>query len=109
MGSAADRQCVSAVAAVRGSSDKRTIPGVVISDALLSDVREARDGRMARRFFSELAAKQLAIFRGLGFAGGYLGGVHAMEDVQAVLDTERTFGPDDWRHLCAGDSVSVER
>src|SRR5688572_8840438 len=41
---------------------KRTIPGVVISDALF----RACEGRDAA-FFKELAAKQIAIFKGLGF------------------------------------------
>jgi methylenetetrahydrofolate reductase (NADPH) len=79
---------------------KRTIPGVVISDALF-DVceRHAASPDKGASFFRELAAKQLAIFRGLGFAGGYLGGVHRMEDVDAILDVESTFARDDWKQF----------
>jgi len=73
---------------------KRTIPGVVISDALLAEC-ERRDGR----FFKELAAKQIAIFRGLGFAGAYLGGVHRIEDVEEILAIEASFAAHDWKQF----------
>ncbi|HEX8522519.1 MAG TPA: methylenetetrahydrofolate reductase C-terminal domain-containing protein [Tepidisphaeraceae bacterium] len=79
---------------------KRTIPGVVISDQLFDLCeKHAEDADRGASFFRELAAKQLAIFRGLGFAGGYLGGVHRMNDVTAVLETEKTFAPDDWKQF----------
>ena len=88
---------------------KRTIPGVVISDALF-DVCEKRaaDADKGAAFFRELAAKQLAIFRGLGFAGGYLGGVHRIEDVEAILDIERSFAPDDWKQFARDIQYPVE-
>ena len=87
-------------AAVARFFRKRTIPGVVISDSLF-DVceRHATGADRGAALFRELAAKQLAIFRGLGFAGGYLGGVHKMEDVDAILDVEGTFAPDDWKQF----------
>lgn len=77
---------------------RQTIPGVVISDALFERCQRFMDGPdRGGSFFKELAAKQLAIFRGMGYAGAYLGGVHAIEDVEAVLDLEATFSPDDWK------------
>ena len=79
---------------------RKSIPGVVISDELMRPLPAAR--RKADRgagFFTELAAKQLAIFRGLGFAGGYLGGVHTIESLQAILDLETSFAPDDWKQF----------
>src|SRR4051812_12861284 len=79
-------------AAVARFFRKLTIPGVVISDSLFEQCeRHASDADGGAAFFRELAAKQLAIFRGLGFAGGYLGGVHNIDDVRAILDTERSF------------------
>jgi methylenetetrahydrofolate reductase (NADPH) len=75
---------------------KKTIPGVVVSDALWEEC-EKHEGDA--RFFKELAAKQIAIFRGVGFAGAYLGGVHTIEDVNAVLDIEATFSKDDWKQF----------
>jgi len=79
---------------------KQTIPGVVISDRL-SEICEQQADSLDRgkSFFCELAAKQIAIFRGLGFAGGYLGGVHAIEDVHAILDVEASFADDDWKEF----------
>jgi methylenetetrahydrofolate reductase (NADPH) len=53
------------------------IPGVVVSDALW-EVCQIQSGSPDRgkAFFLELAAKQIAVYRGLGFRGVYLGGVH---------------------------------
>lgn len=87
-------------AAVARFFRKRTIPGVVISDSLFEQCeKHAKDSDKGAAWFKELAAKQLAIFRGLGFAGGYLGGVHKIEDVRAILDIEATFARDDWRQF----------
>jgi methylenetetrahydrofolate reductase (NADH) len=76
------------------------IPGVVISDDLFDRCqRQSRSLDHGAAFFKELAAKQLAVFRGLGFAGGYVGGVHTIEDLQAILECESSFAPDDWRQF----------
>jgi methylenetetrahydrofolate reductase (NADPH) len=96
-------------AAVARFFRKRTIPGVVISDSLFEVCeKHAADADKGQKFFRELAAKQLAIFRGLGFAGGYLGGVHRIEDVQAILDIERSFAPDDWKQFAREIQYPVE-
>lgn len=77
---------------------KGTIPGVVISNALFEECQQqAKSPDHGSTYFKELAAKQLAIFRGLGFTGAYLGGVHSIEDVHSVLQTEMSFAPDDWK------------
>jgi methylenetetrahydrofolate reductase (NADPH) len=52
-----------------------------------------------KRFFAELAAKQLAVLRGLGFAAGYLGGIHKLESLEEVLRHLDSFAPDDWRQF----------
>jgi methylenetetrahydrofolate reductase (NADPH) len=83
-------------AAVARFFRKQTIPGVIISDSLLEEC-ERRAGDAA--FFRELAAKQIAVFRGLGFAGGYLGGVHKIEDVGAIVEMERSFAAADWKQF----------
>jgi methylenetetrahydrofolate reductase (NADPH) len=76
------------------------IPGVVISERLFDECeRHAQGWDRGKAFFRELAAKQLAIFRGLGFAGGYLGGVHAIEELYAILDLESSFAGDDWKQF----------
>lgn len=79
---------------------KKSIPGVVISDELMDHCqRHIGSPDRGASFFTELAAKQLAIFRGLGFAGGYLGGVHTIESLQAILDLESSFAKDDWKQF----------
>jgi methylenetetrahydrofolate reductase (NADPH) len=96
-------------AAVARFFRKRTIPGVVISDSLFAICeKHALSPDKGQQFFRELAAKQLAIFRGLGFAGGYLGGVHNIEDVQAILDFERSFSRDDWKQFAREIQHPVE-
>lgn len=79
---------------------KQTIPGVVISNELneLCE-RHARSPDRGAAYFTELAAKQLAIFRGLRFAGGYLGGVHSIEQLHAILDKEQSFAEEDWKQF----------
>ena len=77
---------------------EQTIPGVAISDELFEICQErASSPDRGKAFFLELAAKQLAIFRGLGYRGGYIGGVHRVGEVERILQIERGFGPDDWR------------
>ena len=51
------------------------LAGCVVSDELLEKCEKYAAGPdKGQAFFRELAAKQLAVFRGLGFAAGYLGG-----------------------------------
>lgn len=76
------------------------IPGVVVSEDLLKLCERMGAGPdKGKRFFYEFAAKQIAIFRGLGYRGAYLGGIHEYAPVQAILDIEKSFGPDDWKEF----------
>ena len=86
---------------------EQRIPGVVVSDELAElCARHESSTDRGRAFFLELAAKQLAVYRGLGYRGGYLGGVHSIQDVQRVLDLERSFGREDWRQFAREISYS---
>lgn len=79
---------------------EQTIPGVAISDELYEICqRHASSPDKGKRFFLELAAKQLAVYRGLGYRGGYIGGVHKIEEINSLLEIERSFGSDDWRQF----------
>ena len=51
--------------------------------------------------FLELAAKQVAVARGLGYAGVYLAGQRNAREVDSVLEMADRYGPDDWRGLAA--------
>jgi methylenetetrahydrofolate reductase (NADPH) len=72
------------------------IPGIDIPDALLEVAeREGASPDKGKSFFLELAARQVAIARGLGYAGAYLGGTSKAGDFAAVLDRAAAYGSDD--------------
>jgi methylenetetrahydrofolate reductase (NADPH) len=74
------------------------IPGVVVSDELADlCARHGAAPDRGRAFFLEFAARQISIYRGLGYRGVYLGGVHAVEDVRTILDLADRHGAEDWR------------
>jgi len=71
------------------------IPGCVVSDELLAAIETAAAGPdKGKGFFLELAAKQVAIARGMGFRGAYLAG-HSLPaaDVDKILALAETFAP----------------
>jgi len=70
------------------------IPGVVVTDEFLAWAKD-RD----RAFFLDLAAKQIAIARGNGFAGVYIGGHLQAEEYEQLFRTADSFAPDDWREF----------
>jgi methylenetetrahydrofolate reductase (NADPH) len=76
------------------------IPGAIVTDELLELVeREAASPDKGRSFFFGLAAKQIAIARGLGFRGAYLGGHLDPADYDEILQRADAFAPDDWRQF----------
>jgi len=84
------------------------IPGVAISDALAERAEhEAASPDKGKAFFLGLAARQVAIARGLGYAGAYLGGTSRAQDLVGVLDRAAAFGPNDWRAFVREDSWAL--
>ncbi len=76
------------------------LAGCVVSDALLADAEKYAAGPdKGKKFFYELAAKQLAVFKGLGFAAGYLGGIAKPEVFSQIIELAESYGPDDWRQF----------
>ena len=76
------------------------IPGVVVTRELLELCeRHGQSPDRGQAFFHEFAARQIAIYRGLGFRGAYLGGVHDFPTCEKILALERTFAPDDWKQF----------
>ena len=74
------------------------IPGIVVTDDLLALVeRQAESPDNGRAFFVDLAAKHVALARGLGFDGVYLGGNMPAATFGEILELAGSFGPDDWR------------
>lgn len=79
---------------------QQRIPGVVVSDALLALCRKhGASADKGAAFFHELAAKQVAVYRGLGYRGAYLGGVHRLADIDRILEVEQSFAADDWKQF----------
>jgi methylenetetrahydrofolate reductase (NADH) len=73
------------------------IPGVVVTDELLALVeRHAAAPDKGQAFFVDLAAKHVAVARGLGFAGVYIGGHMSAETFDAILDSADRYAGDDW-------------
>ena len=76
----------------------RRIPGVVISDELAALCEaKAREPDRGRAWFLDLAAKQIAVYRGLGYRGAYVGGIHSRAELDALLARADGFGPEAWR------------
>ena len=73
------------------------IPGCVVSDELLAQAERYGAGEdKGREFFVDLAAKQVAIARGLGFSGAYIGGHMPIGTYDEILDRSEQFKGDDW-------------
>ena len=74
------------------------LAGCVVSDTLLADIEKYTSGEdKGKKYLQEFAAKQLAVFRGLGFKGGYLGGLGKPEQFFEIIELSETFSPDDWK------------
>ena len=73
------------------------IPGVVVSDELLALVeRYAAGADKGRAFSIDLAAKHVAVARGLGFDGVYLGGHMPASTFGEILDRAGSYAETDW-------------
>jgi len=89
---------LSAAAARYFHADK--IPGCIVTDELLAlSERQAQSADQGKQFFLELAAKQCAIAKGLGFRGVYLGGHLRYEDYERILEVTDSFGENDWKEF----------
>ena len=86
------------------------IPGIVVSDELLELAeRHGASPDKGRAFFVDLASKHLAVVRGLGYDGVYLGGHMPAETFGEIIDRADAFGADDWRDARARDPVPASR
>lgn len=74
------------------------LAGCVVTDELMELCNKYGGGPdKGRKFFLELAAKQLAVLKGLGFSAGYLGGLSKSETFGEILALLDQFGPQDWQ------------
>ena len=76
------------------------IPGVVVSPALLELCEEQEKSEdKGKEFFHEFAAKQIAVYKGLGYRGAYLGGISNISVIKKIIEIEKTFSSDDWKQF----------
>jgi methylenetetrahydrofolate reductase (NADPH) len=76
------------------------IPGVVVSNELLAECeRHGKDADEGKSFFIELAARQIAIFKGLGYRAGYLGNIEDAGDAERIWTLANSYAPDDWKQF----------
>ena len=69
------------------------LAGCVVSDELLRQTGTYSAGPdKGKKFCQELAAKQLAVFKGLGFAAGYLGGIHKADGFGPIIELAESYG-----------------
>jgi methylenetetrahydrofolate reductase (NADPH) len=79
---------------------KNQVPGCVVNDSLYELACKYSAGPdKGRGFFIELAARQLAAFKGLEFAGGYLSGMTKAETFFEVIEKSKSFGENDWKEF----------
>jgi methylenetetrahydrofolate reductase (NADPH) len=72
------------------------IPGCVVSDELLAQAEKYGGGEdKGREFFVDLASKQVAVTRGLGYNGAYIGGHMPIATYDEILDRAAAIG-DGW-------------
>jgi methylenetetrahydrofolate reductase (NADPH) len=84
------------------------IPGIEIPKALLERAeQEAASPDKGKSFFLDVAARQVAIARGLGYAGAYIGGTAKAAEFAAILDRAAAYGPDDWREFAREDAWAM--
>jgi methylenetetrahydrofolate reductase (NADPH) len=76
------------------------LAGCVVSDKLLETIEKYAAGPdKGKKFCQEFAAKQLAVFKGLGFAAGYLGGIHKADGFGPIIELAESYGENDWREF----------
>ncbi len=85
---------------VAGMFNRGEIPGCIVSDELLAEITKYAAGPdKGKRYFRELAAKQLAAFKGMGFAAGYIAGPSKPEIFAEIIDIAESFAEDDWKQF----------
>jgi methylenetetrahydrofolate reductase (NADH) len=83
------------------------IPGIVVTSPLRELCeKQSQSPDSGKAFFLEFAAKQVSIYRALGYRGVYIGGVNNVPAVEKILEIERTFSRDDWKQFAREISFS---
>ncbi len=84
------------------------IPGCVVSDELLAVAERYGAGEdKGREFFVDLAARQVAVLKGLGYDGVYLGGHMPVDTYDEILDRADQITGEQWKE--AGRGLRYDR
>jgi methylenetetrahydrofolate reductase (NADPH) len=84
------------------------IPGCVVSDELLAVAERYGAGEdKGREFFVDLAARQVAVLKGLGYDGVYLGGHMPVGTYDEILDRADQITGEQWKE--AGSGLRYDR
>jgi methylenetetrahydrofolate reductase (NADPH) len=85
------------------------VPGVWVSDTLRDEGnKQAKSKDRGRAFFSELAAKQIAILKGIGYRGAYISGRPQLKRMQDILEMADSFGGNDWKDFAKDINFAQE-
>ena len=78
--------------------NQNELPGCVVTDELLEFVKKHGNADdKGKAAFLEFAAKQVAVFRGLGYRGAHIGGFNlSFEDKRKIIDTSEEIAGE-WR------------
>ena len=83
------------------------VPGIQLPPALLEAAeQQGASPDKGKSFFADLAARQVAIARGLGFHGIYLGGASRAADYVRILDLAESYQPS-WQELVPSTSFEI--
>ncbi len=85
------------------------VPGVWVSDELKAIAnKQAKSKDRGRLFFSELAAKQIAILKGIGYSGVYISGRPQLARIQRIMEIVDSFGENDWKSFTSEINFSQQ-
>jgi methylenetetrahydrofolate reductase (NADPH) len=78
------------------------LAGCVVADSLMQHIEKYAAGTdKGKQFFRELAAKQIAVFKGLGFAAAHIGGLDKPEALFEIIDLANSYSNEDWKEFYA--------
>jgi methylenetetrahydrofolate reductase (NADPH) len=90
--------------------NKGIIPGCTVSDALLERINQEKTSEdKGKAFFIDVAARQFAAFKGLGYKGAYIGGINKHEDFEAILEKAKEYKSSNWIELVDDLSFSAPK
>lgn len=80
--------------------NRGALAGCVVADSLMQQIEKYAAGTdKGKQFFRELAAKQIAVFKGLGFAAAHVGGLEKPEAFFEIIDLANSYSAGDGKEF----------